>query len=142
MNAGRLFLILAGLALILTICSREPSAVGAAAPDRVAVLEDRIEALEKTIRSLDRSRDVNDLKSRVSELERLMRNSRQGGASSASRTSGFSQVQRENASLKSAVRTLESKVSTGAQVATQLRREIDNLRLKVSTLQTKVDRLR
>lgn len=144
MNLLRMSWILTGLSVMFVVMSREPGAFGAGDPDRVTALENRVTSLEKVIRNLDRTPELNSLRARITELERSQRDMRQGTSSATSRTPsrGLSQVSRENAALKTSIRTLEAKVATGEQSATQLRRDISSLRLKVSNLQSAVDRLR
>ncbi len=109
-------------------------------PDRIEALQRRIEKLEVAQRDRVRLTDLTALRLKVNELERMVRDVRPSTTSLSSQRNGSMQRQATDA-LKRSVSTLESKVTTGAQQVTQLQRETDRLRLQLSSLQSKVDRL-
>jgi len=154
MKAHALFVSMTGLCLLAVLLLHESRATAA---DRLVEswreLEKRIEALERNEARRSRSNALALLQSRVAELERLMREHRGGSLNMAPKAdlNDVARLQRENASLRRTVAALELKVvqleQTVANAMTPnaaeaaLRREIDNLRRSLSTLQTTVQRL-
>ena len=113
------------------------------APNVNAALATRVEALEWAVKRLDRTRELDELHSRVAELERSMRSSQQTMSNPASRsqTSDISRLQQEIASLKRAQTQLASKVSGAQNQAYPARNDLRVLQQKVFSLENTVQRL-
>ena len=142
MNNFRFALIVAGLTWLAATATKDPSVARAAdQKDRVAALENRVQTLERDLRNLQRNPELTSLKNRITDLERLQRQASQKRPSVGT-SSGLSRSTRETTTFRTAIRTLEAKVSSAEQSDNQMRRDISSLRLKVSNLQSAVDRLR
>ncbi len=149
-----MFLAVAGILMLTVLLCDETEARAASRPEVPdKVLLERIEALEKGQKKREDSSERALLRSRVTELERLMRENRGGSLTMAPKADlrDVSRLQRENATLQRKVMSLESKVSTLERAvaggvssgvsSSSLQRGIDSLSRSVARLQNAVQRL-
>lgn len=117
----------------------QPAAVPAG--NIVALLISRIETLEREMDRLVPPQEITELQSRVAELERSMRDSRQMSSKSRSQFGDLAQLRSEDASLKRAHGQLASKVANLENKTTPAINDLRVLQQKVFSLETAVQRL-
>jgi len=103
----------------------------------------RLETLETAVKRLDPARELDELRVRIAELERSMRNGQPAMTNPASRSqaSEIASLKREVASLDRAQTQLASKVAAAKNQTNPDRNDLRVLQQKVFSLENTVQRL-